>query len=91
MRSIFEAIRYRIHLIFEVISRILGVIIDKYQDFSYHVKLGSKAQDLALVLWDLDQELRSRIKYGNKEELQEARDLLWELMNMRGIREEDIS
>lgn len=38
-----------------------------------------------LVAWDLDQWLRSEIKYQDKNELQSARDKLWELINDYGL------
>lgn len=41
-------------------------------------KLVNKAQDMSTILFDLDQWLRSKIKYEDMDELQPARDKLWE-------------
>lgn len=52
--------------------------------------LAVKALDLALSLWDVDQHLRSKLKYEELEDdvhdaLQEVRDKLWEIMGERGV------
>ncbi len=60
-------------------------------DDIYQIKAAIKASDLVLCLWDMDQELRSQIKYQNKEHLQEARDMLWELMDQYGISFDDLT
>lgn len=44
-----------------------------------------QAQKLASALWDLDQDLRSKIKYQDKNELQEARDILRYHLEANGI------
>ena len=46
-------------------------------DFTLAIN-GSK---MYCTLWELDQWLRSEIKYGGREELDEVRDKLRELMN----------
>ena len=64
--------------------------IKEEEDTWHALKTALKAQDLALCLWDMDQELRSLIKYQNKEQLQEARDLLWQLMENHAIDLDDL-
>ena len=44
-----------------------------------------KALDLYFVLYDFSEELRDRVKYGGREDLQEIRDLLYEKMEERGV------
>jgi hypothetical protein len=44
------------------------------------IKLMQDARKWKGLVWDLDQALRERIKYGNEEALQPARELLWELL-----------
>lgn len=41
--------------------------------------------DFLLCLWDMDQWLRSEIKYSQKEEYQPVRDQLWEIMQHHGV------
>jgi len=42
-------------------------------------------REMYFVLWNLDQYLRSEIKYKNREELQDVRDKLYELMEDNGV------
>ena len=42
-------------------------------------------REMYFVLWELDQYLRSEIKYKNREELQDVRDKLYELMEDNGV------
>ena len=44
-------------------------------------KLCSKAENMMLLLHQIDRWLRDEIKYNDREELQVARDELWELCN----------
>jgi hypothetical protein len=44
-----------------------------------------KALDLYFILYDLSEELRDRVEYGGREDLQEIRDLLYEKMAERGV------
>jgi len=49
-----------------------------------------KARNYFCVLWDLDQELRKKVKYENipekeKEIYQAVRDCLWNIMNENDI------
>ena len=44
-------------------------------------ELSTKASKMYCTLWELDQWLRSEIKYGGREELDEVRDKLREIMN----------
>ena len=43
------------------------------------------AQKFHSVLWDFDQWLREQIKYQNKEDYQEIRDQLYEIMAERDL------
>ena len=53
------------------------------------IKQAMKASDMLSVLWDLDEHLRSLIKYSEDGKLSEAaekiKDKFWELMNEHGI------
>jgi len=53
------------------------------EDDKHEFKLASHGKDLALALWDLDNNLRSRIKYSDKEEhtLQTVRNKLHEILD----------
>jgi hypothetical protein len=44
-------------------------------------RLATKASAIYTTLWDLDQWLRAEIKYQGREQLDEIRDKLRELMN----------
>ena len=44
-----------------------------------------QASKMFAVLWDFDQWLRSQIKHGNRDELQEIRDKLHEFINEEGV------
>ena len=44
-------------------------------------RLATKASDIYATLWELDQWLRAEIKYQGREQLDEVRDKLRELMN----------
>lgn len=59
-------------------------------EFHRLLKLFAKAQDMALMLWDYDQELRAKIKYSEQTELQPARDLLYEYMKNFNIDLDDL-
>ena len=48
-------------------------------------QIASKAMAWALVCWDLDQYLRSQIKYNQKEDFQSIRDHLHDLLNDNNI------
>ncbi|KKQ94741.1 MAG: hypothetical protein UT21_C0012G0003 [Candidatus Woesebacteria bacterium GW2011_GWA1_39_11b] len=45
-----------------------------------------KALDVALALFDIDQYLRNKIKYGNRNEFQEVRDAFYEIMDNHDIK-----
>jgi hypothetical protein len=51
------------------------------QDF----RLATKASAMYSTLWELDQFLRAEIKYAGREQLDEVRDKLRELMNNNHI------
>jgi hypothetical protein len=59
-------------------------------DFDRKLKVFAKAEDLIICLWEYDQSLRGKIKYGGKEELQPARDLLYEMMRELSIDFDDL-
>ena len=59
-------------------------------DFARALKLFAKAEDMAFMLWEYDQALRSKIKYDGKEKLQEARDMLYEHMRDFSIDLDDL-
>ena len=44
-----------------------------------------KATSYLIALWDLDQWLRSEIKYSGKEEYQPVRDELYNILQSNGI------
>ena len=44
-----------------------------------------KATSYLIALWDLDQWLRSEIKYSNKNEYQPVRDELYNILQNNGI------
>lgn len=48
-------------------------------------KTYSNARAWAWAMYDLDEWLRSQIKYSEKEELQPARDKLYDILEARGI------
>lgn len=50
-----------------------------------------KGLDLYLSLWDMDQWLRGEIKYQGRNELQEVRDKLYELMRDRNVNFDDLT
>lgn len=57
----------------------------------FHMNNLAKADDLYFCLWDLDQDLRSKIKYGDEGEgtadvYQKVRDKLHELMDEYNIK-----
>jgi hypothetical protein len=52
--------------------------------------LAVNARKYYTVLWDIDQQLRNKIKYSNASDdtiaaYEETRDLLWELLNDKGL------
>lgn len=72
---------------------ILKFNLDEHDDEQAHLRC-VKALDMALILWDMDQYLRSKMKYGNKDSmlsddtykaLEDAREELRESMSSRGI------
>ena len=72
---------------------ILKFNLDERDDIEAHLRC-VKALDMALALWDMDQYLRSKMKYGNNDSelsddaykaLEEAREELREFMSSRGI------
>lgn len=78
---------------FRHMEAILKFNLDERDDIEAHLRC-VKALDMALALWDMDQYLRSKMKYGNKDAelsddaykaLEEAREQLREFMSSRGI------
>jgi hypothetical protein len=72
---------------------ILKFNLDEHDDEQAHLRC-VKALDMALILWNMDQYLRSKMKYGNKDSmlsddaykaLEDAREELREFMSSRGI------
>ena len=61
---------------------------DLPEEHSDHL-LAVKASDLAMALWDIDQELRSVVKYGQDEAqanyYEEVRDKLRDILNKYNI------
>jgi hypothetical protein len=58
--------------------------LDDHEDEVAHLR-AVKALDLVLVLWDMDQYLRSQYKYSDKEEAFGYREKLQELLSERNI------
>lgn len=64
-------------------------------DLASHMR-AVKSLDLALALWDIDQHLRSKLKYDETlsqevyDSLDAAREKLYEIMNSRGISLDDL-
>ena len=58
---------------------------EDYVEFEY----ATRGQDLAFVLWDFDQELRKRYKYGTEKDMvmdvDKVRELLRETMAEHGL------
>jgi len=50
---------------------------------SFELERATKSLDISLALWDIDQYLRSEIKY--QKEFQKVRDKLHEIMGDHGI------
>jgi hypothetical protein len=48
------------------------------------------ATNAYLTLWEIDQWLRNKIKYDNREELQEVRDALHEFLDDHSIDLDDL-
>ena len=72
---------------------ILEYNLDDPYDQQAHLR-AIKALDMALALWDMDQYLRAKMKYGNNDcelsddaykALENAREELREFMSSRGI------
>ena len=72
---------------------ILEFNLDERDDIEAHLRC-VKALDMAVVLWDMDQYLRNKMKYGNKDSmlsddaykaLEDAREELRGFMSSRGI------
>lgn len=72
---------------------ILEYNLDERDDIEAHLR-AVKSLDMALVLWDMDQYLRAKMKYGNNDSelsddaykaLEDAREELREFMSSRGI------
>ena len=72
---------------------ILEYNLDERDDIEAHLR-AVKSLDMALVLWDMDQYLRAKMKYGNNDSelsddaykaLEEAREELRDFMSSRGI------
>ena len=57
---------------------------------SSEFEIAARSMNWALVVWDLDSFLRNRIKYDDKEELQEVRDYLTFLLNDKNLSLETI-
>jgi hypothetical protein len=51
----------------------------------YEYEAASNGSKYKLILYDLEQFLRNEIKYAEKNELQPARDKLWELMKEENL------
>ena len=52
-------------------------------DEEREAKRAMKALDLALCLWDIDQELRDIEKYRQKKSF--TREAFWEILNSKGV------
>lgn len=72
---------------------ILEYNLDERDDIEAHLR-AVKSLDMALALWDMDQYLRAKMKYGNNDSelsddaykaLEDAREELREFMSSRGI------
>ena len=57
---------------------------DLPEDSGAHLR-AVHADNLAFVLWDLDQWFRDEIKYQDNHDMQPARDKLHEILDDRGI------
>lgn len=60
-------------------------------DESYEFRMANHGAEYYVVLWDMDQWLRERLKYGNLPDeqvviLEEVRSKLNELMDEKGVR-----
>jgi len=56
--------------------------------------LASKANQLALAVWDYDQQLRSWVKYGHEwgdEALDKAREALYDMLREGGLDIDDLA
>jgi len=53
-------------------------------------KIAVHAMDWALSVDNLEKWLRNQVKYRNREELQEVRDMLYDILDSRGISIDDI-
>ena len=49
-----------------------------------------KATTYLIALWDMDQWLRSEIKYSGKEEYQTVRDQLYNILENNGISQDEL-
>ncbi len=81
------------------LKAILQYLIEKDGDKEYVFKTNDETEflyafhglDFLLCLWDLDQELRNKIKYSQdynedvKEGMKMAREMLWEIMEARNL------
>lgn len=77
----------------KTMEAVLKFNLDERDDIEAHLRC-VKALDMALVLWDMDQYLRAKMKYGNNDSelsddaykaLEEAREELRDFMSSRGI------
>ena len=50
----------------------------------------TRAMDWALVVWDMDEWLRGRIKHYDETHYENAREALYEIMASRGVSTDDI-
>ena len=44
-----------------------------------------KVSDVLAVLWDLDQHLRSEVKYNSNEHAEQLREKFWDIMNTYNV------
>ena len=74
---------------------ILEFDLSEPDDASEHMRM-IKSLDLTLVLWDMDQYLRTRLKYEESisdeeyKAVEAAREKLYELMNARSVSLDDL-
>ena len=67
-----------------------GVLVFDLPEDSCAHKIAVHAMDWALSVEDLERWLRDQVRYHNREELQEVRDMLRDILGGRGIDTDDI-
>jgi len=60
-------------------------------DDQHDLLCATQGETLSFILWDFDQWLREQIKYRDRNELQEVRDKLYEIMRDRGVNLDDLA